>query len=194
MFRAIALFLFGTRWGWLLLGVIGLGVGGYLFFSTLPLTFVQTSGTITDYSEFTRNGVYDRNELRISTDTSIYVLHKNDFQPDLPDKLVEDGKVVIWSDGGSTTRTVYAITLYDRNDENPQQYTTNYFNHPDAYQADYQHGGIFFGALGLLALLNGLFWPLLPWGRKRDLATSTYQGVSGSSSGSLFPPDHPFHR
>ncbi len=146
------------------------------------------------YTEVTRSGVYDHDELKISADMHLYILHKNDFQPELPEKLVEDGKVVVWSDDGSTTRTVYAITLYDRNDENPQQYTTNYFNHPESFQQNNQRGGIFFGALGLLALLNGLFWPLLPWGRKRDLATANYQSGSSSSSGSLFPPDHPFHR
>jgi hypothetical protein len=108
--------------------------------------------------------------------------------------VVEDGKVVVWSDNGSGTRTIYAITLYDRNDENPQQYTTNYFNHPESFQENNQRGGVFFGVLGLLALLNGLFWPLLPWGRKPDLAPSTCQGSTSASSGSLFPPDHPFHR
>ncbi|HEY7092584.1 MAG TPA: hypothetical protein VH393_05365 [Ktedonobacterales bacterium] len=69
MFRALALFLFGTRWGWLILGVIGLAVGGYFFFLTQPFTFEQTSGTIADYTEVTRNGVYDRNELRLTGDT-----------------------------------------------------------------------------------------------------------------------------
>jgi hypothetical protein len=104
-----------------------------------------------------------------------------------------NGKVIVWSDTETGQSTVYAITLYDKNDENPQQYTTNYYDHPGSFQTDNQRLGGVIAGLGLLALLNGLFWPLLPWGRKRDIATSNYQGISSAST-SLFPPDHPFHR
>jgi hypothetical protein len=193
MVRALALFLFGTRWGWLILGVIGLAVGSYLFFTAQPLTFVQTSGTALDYTEVTHNSLYDHNELKINGDERLFILHKNDFHPDLPDKVFDGGKVIVWSDAGTGVRTVYAITLYDENDENPQQYTTDYFNHPASFQGDNQRVGGVIGGLGLLALLNGLFWPLLPRGRKRDLMPTSYQGISSTTT-SLFPPDHPFHR
>jgi hypothetical protein len=188
LFRALALFLFGTRWGWLLLGVIGLAVGGYFFFATQQLTFEQTSGTIASYQEVTRNGLYDRNELRLTDHTEILTLHKNDFDPELPDQVFHDGKVIVWTNTGTGEKTVYAITLYDESDENPQQYTTKYYEHPDEYQHDNQTLGMVIGGAGMLALLNGLFWPLLPWGRKRDEVPldlqqppPPYTGLSGTN-------------
>src|SRR5215470_12044834 len=105
------------KWTWLILGVIGLGIGGVLFLTAHPAAPEEIDGTITSYKEYTNNGSYDRNELQIAGDSNTYTLDKTTFHPTMPDEVYRDGKVNIWVDHGSTT--VIAIQLYDENNENP---------------------------------------------------------------------------
>ncbi len=81
--------------------------------------------------------------------------------PPLPDKFFRDGKVTIWYVDSSTDKdTIYAITLFDDNDENPQKHTTDYYDHPEKLERDNQLLGVAIAGAGMLALLIGLLCAL----------------------------------
>ncbi len=179
--------LFANRWTWVVIGALLLLAGGYIYFSAIAPTYTQRDGAIATYAEYTRANVYDRNELTLQGDDRVYVLHKDDFSPPLPDKFFTDGKVTIWYvDSSSDKDTIYAITLFDDNDENPQKHTTDYYDHPEKFQRDNQLLGVAIAGAGMLALLIGLLWPLLPWGHKPIPPTpEPYSNIPGAPGGPL---------
>ncbi len=155
-----------SRWGWVVLGVVILAIGGILFGSAHRLNPVEIDSTITSYQEITHSdGTYVRNELKLVNDDHTYTLDKTAFHPTLPDSVFQEGRVSVWVDQGGTQ--VFAITLYDQNDQNPVKYTTAAYDDPDTALRSNQTVAGLIGVVGLLALAVGLAWPLFPWGRKK---------------------------
>jgi hypothetical protein len=164
------------KWTWLVIGVGVLGFSAIAFLGAHPAAPVEISGTISDYEEFTRNNVYDHNELSLSGDSSTYTLDKTSFHPALPDSLLKDGKVDIWVDSGSTT--VIAIQLYDENDANPIKYTTDHYDNPASERSDTQTAGVVGGVIG--AILIAVFALMFFLGRRgRPAAMAMPGGVPG---------------
>ena len=164
------------KWTWLIVGVVVLFVSVIAFAGAHPAAPVQVSGTISDYEEFTRNNVYDHNELTISGDSNKYTLDKTSFHPALPESLLKDGKVDIWIDSGSTT--VIAIQLYDENDANPIKYTTDHYDNPASERSDTQNAGIVGSVIGVL--LIGVFGLMFFLGRRgRPAAAAMAGGLPG---------------
>ena len=158
-------FLILRRWGWFVLTTLLAAVAALMLAGAHPLHAVQVDGTIADYEEITSAGSYDHNELKLIGDERTFRLNKALFHPALPDEVVREGMVSLWVDEGS--EFVVAITLYDENDANPIQHTTDLYDNPDSnLQGSYIITGII-GGFSVLCLLVGLAWPLLPWGRKR---------------------------
>jgi hypothetical protein len=141
------------KWTYLIAGGILAVVGVVTYISAHPAAPVQVSGSISDYTEYTRNGSYDRNELKIAGSDTTYTLDKTTFHPSLPDEVFKDGKVDLWVDSGSTT--IIAIQLYDENDTNPTKYTTDHFDNPSSERSDGQSAGIALGVIGVI--LVGVF-------------------------------------
>jgi hypothetical protein len=154
------------RWGWIVLGLVVLAVGGILTIGTHRVQLTEIDGTIASYKEFTSSdGTYKRNELTLAGDSRTFTLDKTAFHPKLPDTVFKDGKVSVWVDQGNTT--VLGITLNDENDQNPVKYTTDTYDNPDqALTSSYIIDGVV-GGIGLLILAVSLIWPLFPWGRKK---------------------------
>jgi hypothetical protein len=131
-----------------------------------------------------RSNVYNRNELKLNGDDRIFTLNKNDFHPALPDEVIKDGKVTIWYLSPGDKNTVYAITLYDDNGQNPQKHTTDYYDDPQSFQRGNQLLGLGVAGLGAVVLLIGLLWPLFPWGRKRiPPPPQPYSNIPGAPGG-----------
>jgi hypothetical protein len=156
------------KWTYLIVGAILIAVGVGVYATAHPAAPVEIDGTVADYTEFTQNGVYDRNELKLANDSNTYTLDKTTFHPSLPDSLYRDGKVNLWVDQGSTT--VIGITLYDGNDQNPIKYTTDRYDNPTSARSDGQSFGIVIGVFG--AIFVGVFalWFALGRGRRRTAA------------------------
>ena len=57
---------------------------------------------------------------------------------------------------------------------------------PEKFQRDNQLLGVAIAGAGMLALLIGLLWPLLPWGRKPIPPTpQPYSNIPGAPGGPL---------
>ena len=181
-----------SRWIWLILGIVLVGVGAIVYTHAHPAAPVQIDGTITSYKEYTQNGAYDHNELQIAGDSNTYNLDKTSFHPTLPDEVYKDGKVSIWVDSGSNH--ILAITLYDENDENPVKYTTNHNDNPTSEQSENQIAGIVVAVVGALCLgVFGLAFVIRRGPRPMAMQTAgggplpvqvtATPGVSGTSVG-----------
>ncbi len=164
------------KWTYLIVGVILAVIGIGVYASAHPAAPVEVSGTITDYEEFTRNNVYDRNELSIAGDSNTYTLDKTSFHPTLPDSLLKDGKVDIWIDSGSTT--VIAIQLCDENDANPIKYTTDHYDNPSSERSDGQTGGLTLAVIGAISVAIFGLWFFLG-NRRRPAGAVMAGGVPG---------------
>ena len=127
-------------------GAILAAIGVAIFTTAHAASPVKIDGAISDYIEYTRNGAYDRNELKLANDSSTYTLTKTSFHPALPDSVYRDGRVSIWVDRGSST--IVAITLYDANDENPVKYTTERFDTPSTQLSSPRTLGIVIAIVG----------------------------------------------
>lgn len=163
------------RWGWIIAGAIVIIIGGAFFLSAHVLKPVEIDGSISDYKEFTdaSTGAYHRNELTLSGSSTTYTLYKNKFHPALPEQVFDQGTVNIWVDEGNTE--VIAITLYDKNDQNPVKYTTDDYDHPEnALGSGRLAGGLIFGG-GAIIFAIALAWPLFPWGRKKAVVAPVAQ-------------------
>lgn len=154
MLRAqMLVLLLRSRWTWLVLGIVLIAVGAFIYVGAHPAAPVEVDGTISSYKEYTTNGSYDHNELQMAGNSNTYTLDKTSFHPTMPDEVYKDGKVSVWVDSGSTD--VLAITLYDENDENPTKYTTNHYDNPASQRSDGQSAGIVVGVLGAISI--GIF-------------------------------------
>jgi len=164
------------KWTWLIVGVAVLFISAIGFAGAHPAAPVEVSGTISDYTEFTRNGSYDRNELKIAGNDTTYTLDKTTFHPTLPDEVFKDGKVDLWVDSGSTT--IIAIQLYDQNDANPTKYTTDHYDNPASERSDTQGAAIVGSVIGVI--LIGVFGLMFFLGRRgRPAAMAMAGGVPG---------------
>ncbi len=141
------------KWTYLIAGGVLLAIAIGTYVTAHPAAAVEISGKIADYTEYTRNGSYDRNEMKISGSDTAYTIDKNSFHPTLPDSVYRDGLVDMWVDNGSTT--VIAIQLYDQNDANPTKYTTEHYDNPGSQRSDAQSFGIVLGVIGII--LVGIF-------------------------------------
>ena len=84
---------------------------------------LEVDGTIHSYMELTTSdGAYEFNQLRITGNSTTYIVNKDAFTPQLPDQVNIDGKVRIWVAPGSTQ--VVQIVLYDTKGQTSIQYTT----------------------------------------------------------------------
>jgi hypothetical protein len=170
--------LLGNRWVVVVIGVLVLIAGGYFYFNAIVPTYTQLDGTIAEYKEFTRNGQYNRNELMLTGDNRIFTLNKNDFHPALPEEVTLNAKVTVWYLSPGDKNTVYAITLFDNNGENPQKHTTDCYDDPQSFQRNNQLFGVAVAGIGALVLLIGLLWPLFPWGRNRNRRRHSRTAIS----------------
>jgi hypothetical protein len=143
----------------ILLGLGGIGLGGYLFASAHAINAVEVDGTIAYYREITINGAYARNELKLDGNGHTYVLVRSDFHPALPTRLLQEGKVQMWVDKG--TPNIVAITIYDELGLNPVAYTTDGYDHPVRTFYASETEGIVVACVGGGSNSIGLFHPFL---------------------------------
>jgi hypothetical protein len=151
------------RWTYLIIGAIVIAAGVGVYATDHPATPVEVDGTIAGYTEYTQNGVYDRNQLKLANDSNTYTLDKTTFHPALPDSVYKDGKVSIWVENGTTT--VIAMTLYDENDGNPVKYTTDQYTNPSPVHLGGQTLAIMVGVVAVLGL-----WLMLVLARRPAVA------------------------
>lgn len=173
MTRLVVL-IFSKRWSWFVLGGVLIAIAVAVFATAHPAKPIALSGTITSYKEYTTSsGNYDRNELQLTGDSRTFFVTKTDFHPALPESVFRNGKVDIWYDDGSTR--VLALSLYDENDANPTKYTTDVYDHPDREISNAQGFSYILGGIGLVPLLIGFLFPLMPWNKKKVAAPVTTQ-------------------
>jgi hypothetical protein len=145
-----------------IVGVCAIGLGAAVFATAHTVHPVELDGIIADYKEISVDGMYAHNELRLAGDSHSYILDRRQLHPDLPERLLKDGKVTIWVDRGTTT--ILAISLYDQLGLNPASYTSDDYDNP-ALSARFQQmkGGATAG-IGLAVLVLAIVWLL---GRSR---------------------------
>ena len=163
-----------VKWTYLIAGLIMLGIGIVLYASAHPSKPVEIDGTEASYVEYTKNGSYDHNELKLQGDSNTYTLDKTQFHPTLPDEVYKGGKMQIWIDEGTTT--IIAITLYDESDQNPTKYTTDVYDNPATETSNSQGGGIVAGVIGLI--LVGIFGLWFFLGSRRPAAATAIPGAN----------------
>jgi hypothetical protein len=147
------------KWTYLVVGLVSLGLGLVAYVGARPTHPVEIDGVESSYVEVTKNGNYDRNELKLVGNTTTYTLNKGSFHPTLPDSVWKNGKMQIWVDQDSTA--IIAITLYDQQDQNPIKYTTTHYDNPSSAITDAQGGGIFFAVVGVILIgIWGLWFAL----------------------------------
>jgi hypothetical protein len=167
------------KWTYLVVGVVLLLLGIVAYAGARPAHPVEIDGVESSYVEVTKNGNYDRNELKLVGNSTTYTLDKNSFHPTLPDSVWKNGKMQIWVDQNSTA--IIAITLYDQQDQNPIKYTTSHYDNPSTATTDAQGGGIVFGVLG--AILIGIWGLWFALSRRR----ATVQPTAGPPIGMPTP-------
>lgn len=141
-----------------IVGVCAIGLGGAVVASAHTAHPVELGGTIADYTEISIDGMYSHNELRLAGDMHTYLLDRRQLHPDLPERLLKDGKVTIWVDSGTTT--VLAITLYDQLGLNPTMYTSDDYDNPALSSLVQQGKGGATAGIGLAVLAIAFAWLL----------------------------------
>lgn len=154
------------RWTILGSGIIVLLIGAVAALTAHAAHPVEIDGTLAHNYVFTKNGVYDHNEVHLNEDSRTFLLNESNFTPTLTDTVFfKDGAVHLWYDRGTTN--VVAITLYGQDNQTPAKYVTGSYTNPQSQATNGYIGGGAIAFVGLLGIVVGILWPRLPFARAR---------------------------
>lgn len=167
--------------GWIVVGLIAVGVGVWLFSTAHVVHPVEVNGTfdsITDYSHYG----YDHSEIKLTGNPTVYIFDKNAMMPQWPDTFVQGGNVQLWVDQGTTH--VVAITDYDASNENATHYVTDAYLHPENGLAG-RTSGLITGAAGVVVTLAAIIWAFVAGSRKRAAKEHALAAVGAGQNAAL---------
>lgn len=167
--------------GWIVVGLIAVGVGLPLYLSAHVVHPVEVDGTFDTIIDHAQYG-YQYSKITLVGNSTVYTFDKNALTPTWPDEFVQDSPVQLWVDQGTTN--VVALTAEDPVHGQPIKYVTDEYLHPNQGLQG-RTTGLITGGAGLVVTLAAVVWAIVAGNRKRTAKEQRLAAVGAGQNAAL---------